>query len=109
MSDEKRIERIEDALNAEVKESASFRGELRQFMSNTDSFIKAVSTKAGDAQAAVQAHEKDPNAHGAGIKRELDGKMVGWATFAVTALASFGGVIGALAHKVFSGEAPRPH
>lgn len=106
MPDEKRIERIEDALNAEVKESATFRGELRQFMSNTDSFIKAVSAKAGDAQAAIQAHEKDPDAHGAGVKREIDGRFVGWATLGVTVLASFGGVIGALAHKIITGSKP---
>lgn len=104
--DEKRLDRIEGKFDIEAKENATFRGELRQFMSNTSDHIEAVSKKAGDAKAAVEAHEKDINAHGAGVKREVDGKMVAWVTAGAAVLSCFGGVIGALAHKIMTKVGP---
>ena len=43
MSDEPRLNRIEAKLDKVVIDSSEFRGELRQFMANSDSFVKAVS------------------------------------------------------------------
>ncbi len=111
MSDEKRLDRIEEKLDSVVKESSELRGEIRQFMTNSASYTAAVSSKATQVgwdcdkkteavRASLEAHEKSPDAHGAGVKREIDGKIVGWATVAATALASCGGVIGWLVHKV---------
>lgn len=102
MPDEQRLNRIEDALTGEIKESATFRGELRQFMSNSDSFIKAVNAKADRINAAIVEHKDDQNAHGAGLKREFDGKIVAWATV----ISGFSGFIGAIAHKFFNKPTP---
>lgn len=102
MPDEQRLNRIEDALTGEIKESATFRGELRQFMSNSDSFIKAVNSKADRISSAIVEHKEDPNAHGAGVKRELDGKIVAW----VTAISGFAGIIGAVIHKALNNTKP---
>lgn len=96
MPDEARLERIENNLNAEVKESATFRGELRQFMS-----ALPISTDAA-VQRLIVVHNADKDAHGAGVARELDKKIVGWATVGATVLAGFAGVIGAAAHKFWS-------
>lgn len=107
--EESRLNRIENKLDDVVRESSELRGEIRQFMTNSDSFVKAVSAKADKIDAAcrgvMDAHKADPDAHGAGIKREIDGKLVGWATLGVTVLASFGGIVGAIAHKVMTGGA----
>ena len=98
MDDEKRLD--EDALNTEIKESATFRGELRQFMSSTGGYIKGVSDKSDKLELKIEKHEVDPNAHGAGVKRDLDGKVMGYAAIGATILSCFGGVIGAFVHKM---------
>lgn len=103
MPEEVRLDRIEKKLDDEIVASATFRGELRQFMVNSDSYSKAISTKADMIRGSLEAHEKDPNAHGAGIKREWDGKLVGW----LTALGGFSGVIGFLLHKMMGGGKPQ--
>lgn len=102
MPDEQRLNRIEDALNGEIKESATFRGELRQFMTNSDSFIKAVNSKVDRVNGSLVEHKDDINAHGAGVKKELDGKIVAW----VTAISGFAGIIGGVIHKVLSTQKP---
>lgn len=102
MSDEARLNRIEGKLDSVVKESSELRGEIRQFMSNSQSYTAAVSMKAEGVRTMLDNHEKDPDAHGAGVKREIDGKVIGWATVGATILASFGGVIGAAMHKLWS-------
>lgn len=97
-----RVGRIESKLDKEVEASATFRGELRQFMASSDSYLRAVSIKAGETRVALDDHEKDPDAHGAGVRREIDGKIATWATIGATFMASCGGVIGWLAHKLGS-------
>lgn len=113
MGDEPRLDRIEKKLDDEILASAEFRGELRQYMVSRDGYTKAVSaqvtsigamcdTKTTAVDKDLQDHKADSNAHGAGIKRDIDGKIIGWATLGVTLLASFGGVIGAAMHKFWS-------
>lgn len=105
MPDEKRLDRIEEKLDGVVKESAELRGEIRQFTSNMKDYTDAVSVKAGKAMDALDVHEKDPDAHGAGVKREIDGKLVGWITAGAAVLGCFGGIVGSLVHK-FMGRQP---
>lgn len=103
MADE-RLDRIEEKLDNEILASATFRGELRQFMVNSDSFVKAVSAKTSAVDRDLQDHKSDNDAHGAGVKREFDGKLIGWATVGATLIASFGGVIGGAIHKFWSSK-----
>ena len=102
MGDDARLNRIEDKLDSEIQASATFRGELRQYMKGQTEYTDAVNAKASSIAAAVQAHKDDPDAHGAGVKRQIDVKVLGWAGVGATLLASFGGVIGAWAHKLWN-------
>ena len=106
MAPEDRLNRIEEKLDKEITASAEFRGELRAYMAGAKEYTAAVSAKAGKAQDGLDAHEKDPNAHGAGVKREIDGKVLGWAGVAVGILTVFGGAVGAGIHKLFAGGKP---
>lgn len=94
MPDEGRLDRIEEKLDNEILASATFRGELRQFMSNSDSFVKAVSSKADWARRALDEHKIDLDAHGSGAKRQMTG---GFLT-TLTAVGGFSGLIGAGFH-----------
>ncbi len=100
MADEKRIVRIETKLDREIKESATFRGEHRQFMAALPTTI------ASAVHSAVEAHNSDMNAHGAGVKRDLDKKVVGWVTAGAAVLGIFSGAIGAGLHKFWEKVGP---
>ncbi len=86
----------QEAWMAEVKENATFRGEVRQFIVSAPASMKSA------AAEAIAAHNADKDAHGAGVKREIDKKVVGWAGVAATALTVFAGAIGAAVHKAWS-------
>lgn len=94
MADEPRLDRIEEKLDSEILASATFRGELRQFMSNSDSYVKAVSAKAEVARKLLDDHKADLDAHGSGAKRQMTG---GFLT-TLTAVGGFSGLIGAGFH-----------
>lgn len=104
MGDDPRIGRIETDLKSEIKESAEFRGEMRQFAKNMNVYIDAVSTKAGAAKIALDAHKDDPAAHPAltlSQRDKLDVKIIGW----VTAIGGCSGLIGAFFHHFFTSSA----
>ena len=82
----------------ELKENATFRGEMREFMRNVPEATRAA------AHEAITAHNEDANAHGAGVKREISGKVIGWAGVVVALLAGFGGAIGAEVHKLWNAK-----
>ena len=98
MSDD-RLERIEISLSGEIKESAEFRGELRQFIKNTDQRVNGVAEK-------LNLHIADQTAaHGAGVRSEINGRAMTWIAVIATLASGFLGAIGAEAHKLFS---PKP-
>lgn len=99
MSDEKRLDRIEEKLDGEIQASATFRGELRQFMVSSSQYTSSVSAKADAIRESLEEHKTDKDSHGAGVKRELDGRAMGWVTVAATLIAGFAGAIGAAVHK----------
>lgn len=111
MSDEARLNRIEEKLDSVVRESSELRGEIRQFMGNSASYTAAVSVKAASVgvecdrktevvRAALDAHRTDPEAHGEGVRQRMDGKF--WTM--MTAIGGFSGLIGAFFHHVMSGS-----
>jgi hypothetical protein len=113
--DEERLNRLEDKLDGVVRESSELRGEIREFMKNASSYTAAVSAKATqvgwdcdkkteNVRTALDAHKTDADAHGAGVQRALDGKMLGWAGVGAGILAAFGGVIGGVVHKLWSAK-----
>ena len=85
-------------MDAEERErlESEFRGEVRGFMKALPDTVKAA------AFAAVASHDADPNAHGAGVKRDFDRRAMGWVTVGATLLAGFAGAIGAGVHKLWS-------
>lgn len=96
-----RLDRLEDGFSAETKDNAEFRGEVRQFMPSLKEYIQAVSVKVGVVSSSLQSHKDDPDAHGAGVKREINGKFVAWATVISGLL---GGAVEALVHKGITGK-----
>lgn len=77
--DDHRADRIEEKLDAEIVEAATARGELRQFMASTDSFIKAVSAKSDKVLEKLEEHNKDANAHEE-VRKGVVVRIVGWLT-----------------------------
>lgn len=104
MADEQRLNRIEEKLDSVVKESSELRGEIRQFMSNSTSYIGAVSANTSKVKVSLDEHKEDMNAHGMGVKKEIDGKFLGWVAIGATVLSGFGGVIGGAVHKLMSAK-----
>jgi hypothetical protein len=106
MEDPGRLTRIEDKLDREIEVAATFRGRLEQYMKGQSEYIDAVGDKVRKIEAALQAHKDDNRAHGLGDQKDaktaFDSKVMGWAGVGAAALATFGGVIGAWAHKLWS-------
>lgn len=89
---EDRLARIEE----KIDQSLEFHGTLKQFMKNTDDRLGGVHSKIEKVEGALVTHEKDKDAHGAGVKREMTGSVIGW----LTILSGFSGLIGAAAHAL---------
>jgi len=104
MSDDNRLNRIEDKLDKMIETSALFQGEFRQFVSNSTSYVEAVSKKTDDIRVSLEAHKVDKDAHGAGVKRDIDTKLIGWAGVGATVMAGLAGFIGAEFHKLWSSK-----
>lgn len=109
---EDRLSRIEDKLDAEIQASATFRGRLEQYIKGQTEYTDAVSAKAtavaaecdrktADVRRSLDDHKVDAGAHGAGIRRDMDKRLMSWAAVAATALAAFGGVIEHGVEKLF--------
>ena len=86
----------QEAWLREVKENATFRGEVRSFITNAPQAMRSAATE------AVEGHNRDKDAHGAGVKREIDGKVVAYVTAGAALLSCFAGAIGAAVHSAWS-------
>ncbi len=86
---EERLNRIETKLDDEIGKSAEFRGELRQFMENTDRYVKLVSGKSDKVEEKVIALEAK---HDLRLKPLEDAKVYAAGALAGVGLLGFGWV-----------------
>ena len=102
----KRLDRIEGKMD----DMLELRGELKMFMTNTSERANGLGLKIENVRQDSEFHRTDPNAHGAGVKREeqkeVDSKKLTWIMIAATVLGGFAGVITTEVHKIFGGGKP---
>ncbi len=80
---------IEGKLDSEIKESATFRGEVREYMKQTTGYIQAVSANQKATAAELKTHVGDTEtAHGAAVREKSSKAWVSWVALGMSALVA---------------------